>query len=107
MKKTIGILLATVLLCVGVYTAFASPCAHRYGVVSFADNTAHLRCVHCHAEQTLSFADCVDAADYNPALDYNADGFVNGRDLAYLKHHPDGWLCNPSTGAWEAAIELD
>lgn len=63
---------------------------HVYKVTGFHDNTVDMSCVNgCGTTQSYSFFDVVGAERgddvYNSALDLNADGIINGRDLAMLK----------------------
>ena len=65
---------------------------HIFRIVDFGDNTITMACLNgCGTEQNFNFADLVGAelgdSNYNEAFDLNADGFINGRDLAMLKAH--------------------
>ncbi|MBR0411964.1 MAG: hypothetical protein IJI47_00135 [Eubacterium sp.] len=88
---------AIAVLCAAAFTVFAdqennfdSPCEHSYAVREFSGNTAHFVCEHCGDEQSIPFADYVGArstdSDFEPLLDLNNDGIINGRDLANLKN---------------------
>ena len=65
---------------------------HVFRVTDFGDNTVVLTCLNgCGTEQEILFSELVGAAygdsNYNEAIDLNADGIINGRDLARLKAH--------------------
>ena len=63
---------------------------HIFKVTDFHDNTIEMSCVNgCGTSVEYSFFDVVGAeigdSVYNSAIDLNADGIINGRDLAMLK----------------------
>ena len=63
---------------------------HVFRVVGFDNNNISLECLNgCGTNTTVSFFDYVGAeygdSNYNDAFDLNADGIINGKDLAYLK----------------------
>ena len=65
---------------------------HIYRITDFHDNTIVMSCLNgCGTTTSYSFFDVVGAElgddIYNEALDLNADGIINGRDLAMLKSH--------------------
>ena len=63
---------------------------HVFSVTDFHDNTVVLECMNgCGSQSELSFFDYVGTrlgdSGYSEAVDINADGIINGKDLAYLK----------------------
>ena len=63
---------------------------HVFNVVDFKGNIVYLECMNgCGTQSELSFFDYVGThlgdSGYSEAVDINADGIINGKDLAYLK----------------------
>lgn len=96
-RRFIIIITAFAVLTAGAFYAFAdqennfdAPCEHSYALKSFSGNVAHFDCEHCGDVQELPFYDYVGAqrgdSSFEPLLDRNSDGIINGRDLAHLKN---------------------
>ena len=66
-----------------------SELAHIYNLNSFdSENNANLKCVICKDEDSVPFADSINARqgdeEYFEFLDVNADGIINAKDYAML-----------------------
>lgn len=63
---------------------------HHYAVTAFSDdNVATISCTGgCGYSRTVRFLDCLNAKtgseNYEPLLDVNSDGYINGRDYVLL-----------------------
>lgn len=69
-----------------IYTVWSE--SHTYTVVAYSNLTATISCSVCGDTYQKSLYDCFNAkrgeADYDEAMDYNHDGYINSRDHALL-----------------------
>ncbi len=69
-----------------IYTVWSE--SHTYTVVAYSNLTATISCSVCGDTYQKSLYDCFNAkrgeADYDEAMDYNHDGYINSRDHVLL-----------------------